>query len=83
MQKLHLVWSTPSRHRILRYNLLAIAFVTATRNLTAYDFDGKTLNRVVLTFAIELGPSGYEEAKTKGLQLRQEIDVPQRTLTTT
>ncbi len=45
--------------------------------LTAYDFDGKLLNFVVRKFAIELEPNVYEEAKTIGLQLRQEIDVPQ------
>ncbi|HLZ41649.1 MAG TPA: VWA domain-containing protein [Candidatus Sulfotelmatobacter sp.] len=44
--------------------------------LTAYDFDGKPLNFVVRTFGIELEPNGYAEAKTIGLQLHQEIDVP-------
>jgi hypothetical protein len=45
--------------------------------LTAYDFSGKPLNFVARKFALELRPNAYEEAKTIGLQLRQEIDVPQ------
>jgi len=45
--------------------------------LAAYDFDGKPLNVVVTNFGIELKPNVYEEAKKVGLQLRQEIDVPQ------
>lgn len=45
--------------------------------LTAYDFHGKPLNFVVGKFAIDLLPKAYEEAKNRGLQLRQEIDVPQ------
>jgi VWFA-related protein len=44
--------------------------------LTAYDFDGKPLNFVVRKVGIELEPNAYAEAKTIGLQLRQEIDVP-------
>ena len=46
--------------------------------LTVYDFDGKPLNFVVRKFDIELEPNVYEEAKKIGLQLRQEIDVPQQ-----
>ena len=45
--------------------------------LTAYDFGGKPLNFVVRKFDIELEPKVYDEVKTLGLQLRQEIDVPQ------
>jgi len=45
--------------------------------LTAYDFEGKPLNFVARKFAIDLEPNVYEEAKTIGLQLSQEIDVPQ------
>ena len=45
--------------------------------LTAYDFEGKPLNFVARKFAIDLAPNVYEEAKTIGLQLSQEIDVPQ------
>jgi hypothetical protein len=45
--------------------------------LTAYDFNGKPLNFVVRKFDIELEPKVYDEVKTLGLQLRQEIDVPQ------
>jgi VWFA-related protein len=46
--------------------------------LTAYDFDGKPLNVVVKKFDVELEPKVYDEVKTLGLQLRQEIDVPQQ-----
>jgi VWFA-related protein len=45
--------------------------------LTAYDFYGKPLNFVARTFDIELEPKVYDEVKTRGLQLHQEIDVPQ------
>jgi VWFA-related protein len=45
--------------------------------LAAYDFDGKPLNFVDRKFDVELGPRVYDEVKTLGLQLRQEIDVPQ------
>ncbi len=45
--------------------------------LIAYDFDGKPLNVVVGKFDVKLGPKVYDEVKTLGIQLRQEIDVPQ------
>ena len=46
--------------------------------LSAYDFDGKPLNFAVKRFDVELEPKVYDEVKTLGLQLRQEIDVPQQ-----
>ena len=48
--------------------------------LAAYDLDGKPLNFVVRKFEVELERKVYDEVKTLGLQLRQEIDVPQEDL---
>jgi hypothetical protein len=45
--------------------------------LVAYDRDGKPLNLVAKKSKILLQPSAYTAVQKIGLQLHQEIDVPQ------